>query len=204
VSPQFLEKVLFNKLLPRCSKLNEKHAHNKLEMAFKKWKKQKEKDDVKKLQFKVLHKMKNQKVSDLLRKKYLQWKNNKPLNSKVYPNTTRATSKLQDIMKKNQTPELIQKMKRLSELKKKDKLLSKLLVNKIEQENTVLRVFFIKWWKCQIKAEKIVLKSTCRDLKMRNIKKFILLNKPLSKFFKRWVKNMIEIKKDGHIKTKDV
>ena len=56
----------------------------------KKWKKINEKNEIKKLQFKVMHKLKNVKLLGFLRKKFNEWKNNKPINNKIYPNTIRV------------------------------------------------------------------------------------------------------------------
>jgi hypothetical protein len=90
VSPQYIERQFFNKLLAQCSKLTEKVKNIHMGRAFKKWKKIFEKYDVMKLQFKFLHNIKNHKLMNLLRKKFIQWKTNKPINSKVYPNTIRV------------------------------------------------------------------------------------------------------------------
>ncbi len=90
VSTQYTERQFFNKLLPQCSKLTEKVKNNHMARAFRKWKKLFEKYDVMKLQFKFLHNLKNHKLMNLLRKKFIQWKTNKPINSKVYPNTIRV------------------------------------------------------------------------------------------------------------------
>ena len=90
ISHQYLEKALFKKLLPYCSKLNAKYINDKLIKAFKKWKHIVDRNEVKKLQFKVLYKMKNINLIGILRRKFNNWKNYQPINNNIYPGTIRV------------------------------------------------------------------------------------------------------------------
>ena len=104
----------------------------------------------------------------------------------------------------NQAPRLLNKLKKLSKKKSKEQKLEKLLCNTIGNLKDKLKDSLIKWWKKIIYLDKMIFKSKCKELTLKNIKKFILQNKPLNKFFKRWLKNLIEIKLGINIKNSQV
>ena len=77
-------------------------------------------------------------------------------------------------------------------------------MQKREPKSMNIKESFLKWWKCQVIYEKDYLVKTCKEIKLRNLKKLILFNKSLHKYFQRWIINIIEIKKDNTIKIKEV
>ncbi len=110
---------------------------------------------------------------------------------------------LSETLHKNQGPELLNKLHRNAETKKRQSLIRNIL-DKNNTDSNDLKQSFIKWWKYQLQHEKNCLIKTCKEIKLRNLKKFILSNKPLHRYFKRWIVNIIEIKRDDTIKNKEV
>ncbi len=205
-SPSHLIKTFTKNIIPLCKNLQEREETSCLRYYYNRWMKKISVAKEKKMKIKLLSNMKAYDQMGMIRRAFNLWRyNNLQLKNKMYektvPKVIKATEKLQNTMKKNVAPYLLDQLQSNRDHKNKMDYLKNQLKHKLKSQRFILKSYFMKWWKDKLKFNQNQfndVQNRIKDLYMKNLKKSIMkLNKfSLEQYFRKWLRKSLTFNQD--------
>ena len=193
-------------ITPLCFNLKERMTQSLLRFNFNRWKKKNKLAKEKIIKLKILSSIKSLDDNLNFRRIFSLWRlKNLNLKNKMYeitiPRTINAISKIQNTLRKNITPELLEKLRVNREEKIKTLSLQNQIKNSLNCLKFHLRTYFNKWKNTNLNYNENKFKSVyekMKELYLKSLKKSIQkIDKfSLEKYFRKWLRKIIILNMD--------